>query len=115
MTEEQLRDAEASDVPPLPERLDGPMPNGIAHIAMLARFNQRNRDAMQKLLAARRNDLAMFGTSLNVLYEVATCHRKCWGGAHTMESMAGRVYNHACAAYSLVCIAYYDEALNLTR
>jgi hypothetical protein len=32
-----------------------------------------------------------------------------------MEFMAGRVYNLTCAAYSLISIAYYDEALNLTR
>jgi hypothetical protein len=93
----------------------GEVPTGLAHIDMLARINQRNRAVAQTLLQSHREDLDMFGRSLHVLYLAATCHRKCWGGGHVMEFMAGRVYNLACAAYSLICIAYYDEALNLTR
>jgi hypothetical protein len=36
-----------------------------------------------------------------------------WRPCHGI--LAARVDNHACAAYSLISIAYYDEALNLTR
>jgi hypothetical protein len=100
--------------PQQPE-LTGDVPTGLAHIDMLARFNQHNRKLAQSLLQAHRDDLDMLGRALHVLYLAATCHRKCWGGGHVMEFMAGRVYNLACAAYSLICIAYYDEALNLTR
>lgn len=91
------------------------VPTGLAHIDMLARSNQRNRELAQGLLQEHRDSLELLGRALHVLYLAATCHRKCWGGGHVMEFMAGRVYNLACAAYSLICIAYYDEALNLTR
>lgn len=82
---------------------------------MLSMFNQRNRGLTQELLQSHRDKLSLLGDSLHVLYLAATCHRKCWGGGHQMEYMAGRVYNNACAAYSLICIGYYDEALNLVR
>jgi hypothetical protein len=99
------------------QRQDPPpeVPTGLAHIDMIARFNQRNRALAQSLLQEHRDDLGLLGRALHVLYLAATCHRKCWGGGHVMEFMAGRVYNLGCAAYSLICIAYYDEALNLTR
>jgi hypothetical protein len=98
-----------------PQAPHGEIPTGLAHIDMIARFNQRNRALAQSLLQSHRDDLALLGRALHVLYLAATCHRKCWGGGHVMEFMAGRVYNLACAAYSLICNAYYDEALNLTR
>lgn len=93
----------------------GSVPTGLAHIDMIARINQRNRVLAQSLLQTHRKDLDLLGRALHVLYLAATCHRKCWGGGHVMEFMAARVYNLTCAAYSLICIAYYDEALNLTR
>ena len=72
------------------------VPTGLAHIDMLARFNRRNRQLAQSLLQGHRDELDMLGRSLHVLYLVATCHRKCWGGGHVMEFMAGRVYtSHA--------------------
>ena len=91
------------------------VPTGLAHIDMIARFNQHNRALAQSRLQEHRDALELLGRALHVLYLAANCHRKCWGGGHVMEFMAGRVYNLACAAYSLICIAYYDEALNLTR
>jgi hypothetical protein len=93
----------------------GEVPTGLAHIDMISRFNQRNRAQAQSMLQAHRDDLELLGRALHVLYLAATCHRNCWGGGHVMEFMAGRVYNLTCAAYSLISIAYYDEALNLTR
>jgi hypothetical protein len=98
-----------------PQAPQGEVPTGLAHIDMIARFNQRNRALAQSLLQSHRDDLELLGRALHVLYLAATCHRKCWGGGHVMEFMAGRVYNLTCGAYSLICIAYYDEALNLTR
>jgi hypothetical protein len=82
---------------------------------MIARFNHANRGISQSLLETHRPELKLLGSSLHVLYLAATCHRKCWGGGHVMEFMAGRVYNLTCAAYSLICIAYYDESLSLIR
>jgi len=57
----------------------------------------------------------IIGTSLNALYQAATCHRKCHGGAHVLESLCGRAYNLSCAAYDLTNFGLYDEALNLIR
>ena len=57
----------------------------------------------------------MIGTALSALYQAATCHRKCHGGSHVLEALAGRVYNLACSAYSLITQGFYDEALNLIR
>lgn len=91
------------------------IPTGLAHIGMIVRMNQSNRASAQSLLQTHREELDLLGRALHVLYLAATCHRKCWGGGHVMEFMGGRVYNLACAAYSLICIAFYDEALNLTR
>jgi len=93
-----MHEAPASD-PPLE------VPTGLAHIDMLARFNQRNRELVQGALQEHRDALELLGRALHVLYLAATCHRKCWGGGHVMEFKAGRVYNLACAAYSLICIA----------
>jgi hypothetical protein len=44
------------------------------------------------MLSAEREVL---GTSLSALYQVATCHRKCFGGGHVLESLSGRIYNLA--------------------
>lgn len=91
------------------------VPTGLAHIAMIVRINQHNRSSAQSFLKSHQTDLDLLGQALHVLYLAATCHRECWGGGHVMEFMAARVYNLACSAYSLICIGYYDEALNLTR
>src|SRR5258708_6593527 len=57
----------------------------------------------------------LIGTALSVLYQAATCHRKCHGGPHILESLCGRMYNLAVGAYLLAQRGLYDEALNLTR
>jgi len=52
---------------------------------------------------------------MNVLYQAATCHRKCHGGQHTFERLLGRAYNLSCGAYHLTIFGLYDEALSLIR
>lgn len=52
---------------------------------------------------------------MSVLYQAGTCHRKCHGGAHVLESLCGRAYNLTAAATQLASTGYYDEALNLAR
>lgn len=57
----------------------------------------------------------LMGTTLSILYQAATCHRKCHGGGHVLESLCGRMYNLGVAAYRLSLYGLYDEALNLCR
>ena len=66
-------------------------------------------------LRKHSSDLSLVGVCLSILYQAATCHRKCHGGNHVLESLCGRTYNLAAAALELTFSGYYDEALNLTR
>jgi hypothetical protein len=91
------------------------IPSALDHIKMLSRINRVNRTASEKILQAHADDLRILGTALNAIYQAATCHRKCWNTGHVLEMMGARIYNLACAAYSLISIGFYDEALNLTR
>ena len=92
------------------------IPTGAAHLELLdlgARYAfQQGQTALQEKEA---ENLQFIGVCLNVLYQAATCHRKCHGGGHVLESLCGRAYNLAAAAYQLTKIGYYDEALNLVR
>jgi hypothetical protein len=91
------------------------IPNQLDHIAMISRINRRNRQESEPLLKKHEGELRLFGVALNAIYQAATCHRKCWGPPHVLEMIGARIYNLACAAYSLISIGYYDEAMNLTR
>ena len=91
------------------------IPPGIKHITILSRINSKNRRESESLLRKQEKDLRVLGNSLSALYAAATCCRKCWGGDHLLEGLAARVYNLACASYSLISIGYYDEALCLVR
>ncbi len=82
---------------------------------MISRINRANRKASEPLLHNHIQDLKILGTALNAIYQAASCYRKCWGTGHVLEVIGARIYNLACAAYSLISIGYYDEALNLTR
>lgn len=92
-----------------------PVPRELEHLKMIAVINQKNRTISNKHLKSHESDLRVLGTSLSVLFEAATCHRKCYGGDHVLEGIAARTYNLACSAYSLISIGFYDEALNLVR
>ena len=60
-------------------------------------------------------ELQLLGTSLSLLHQVSTCHGKCRGGDHILESLAGRSYNLGAAALALTHLGYYDESLSLVR
>jgi hypothetical protein len=91
------------------------IPSGLDHLKMLAVLSEGTRQESEPKLKEYARDLRVIGTSLSALYLAATCHRKCHGGPHILESLTGRAYNLGCGAYILICRAFYDEALNLVR
>ena len=91
------------------------IPSGINHLKMLADLEAITLRESLNNLAALEADRQMIGTSMSVLYQAATCHRKCHEGPHILEALCGRMYNLAVAAYLLALRGLYDEALNLTR
>ena len=91
------------------------VPPGLSHVALISRINAKNRKESDAYLRRQEPDLRVLGSSLSALYLAATCHRKCWGGDHILEALAARIYNLACASYSLISIGFYDESLSLVR
>jgi hypothetical protein len=89
------------------------VPNGLDHIALLEKVGRMTAAQTMPLLA--RAELEAVGVSLNVLYQAATCHRQCHGGNHMLERLCGRAYNLGCAAFHLLMLGFYDEALGLIR
>jgi hypothetical protein len=91
------------------------IPNRLDHIRIIAANAQRIRQQTEPNLINYEGELTLLGACFNSLYQAATCHRKCWGGNHVLESLAARSYNLGCASYTLICTGLYDEALNLVR
>ena len=92
------------------------IPNGAEHMAFIMRASMYTLGETAKHSDLKSQDQReMIGTCLNALYQAATCHRQCHGGAHLLERLCGRAYNLACGAYNLSVIGLYDEALNLIR
>ena len=92
------------------------IPNGVAHVQLLDTGALYTLKAGGEALAEKeKGNLEFIGVCLSVLYQAATCHRKCHGGGHVLEALCGRAYNLAAAAIHLSKIGYYDEALNLVR
>src|SRR6266446_3806804 len=89
------------------------VPTGVEHLRMLALLRVNTKKASEAKLQDHSVDF--IGSCLAALYEAATCHRKCHGGGHVLESLCGRAYNLGAAAYELISAGYYDEALNLIR
>ncbi len=91
------------------------LPTGTHHLDMVMKganvVAAESIEHFKEFEASRR----IVGTCLNVLYQAATCHRKCHGGGHLLESLCGRAYNLGTAAYNLTVLGLYDEALNLIR
>jgi hypothetical protein len=91
------------------------IPTGLEHLALLrAGAAYAARQTAEHLEDLKINN-DLIGTAMNVLYQAATCHRKCHGGAHIFERLLGRAYNLSCGAYHLTIFGLYDEALNLIR
>jgi hypothetical protein len=91
------------------------IPTGLEHIKLIGKMGDKNRLITSKIIAAHKEELELLGISLSMIYQVSTCHRKCFGGSHVLEGLAGRFYNLACSSYFLTCRGLYDEALNLVR
>ena len=91
------------------------VPTGLAHIDMNIRLGEHMREQSAEHLVKYEHELKVLGTALSIIYQFATCHRKCFGGPHTIEAIAARVYNLAWSSYILICRGFYDEALNLVR
>jgi hypothetical protein len=92
-----------------------PIPNGLDHMIMVrngsAYVENKTMEHLDEFKA--RNEI--IGTSMNTIYQAATCHRGCHGGGHIFESLLGRAYNLGCSAYNLTLFGLYDEALSLIR
>lgn len=91
------------------------IPSGLAHLEILADLEAITYSKSKENLAEAVTDRQLIGTGLSALYQAATCHRKCHGGPHILESLCGRMYNLAVSAYALALRGLYDEALNLIR
>ena len=95
------------------DRVD--VPSGVRHLKLVATLEAATHAESSKHLSALEADCRLIGTALSVLYQAATCHRKCHGGPHIFESLCGRLYNLGASAYILAQRGFYDEALNLIR
>ena len=74
------------------------IPTGLEYIKMIASFGEEiSRDSVP-YLANHKDDLDVLGTALSIFYITATCHRKCQGGSHVLESLVARAYNLALSA-----------------
>jgi hypothetical protein len=91
------------------------IPSGAEHLDGVVRASLIVRQQSAQDFASLATERELLGTSLSALYQAATCHRKCFGGGHVLESLSGRMYNLAVSAYQLALNGFYDEALNLTR
>ncbi len=91
------------------------IPSGLKHVMMIDNRGEQNRIASVSLLGEHKGRFIVLGISLSIIYQIATCHRQCFGGDHVVESLCGRAYNLACSAYVLMCRGLYDEALGLIR
>lgn len=91
------------------------IPIGLAHLNNLHKASAMTQRVTRLRSGKQNDDLRMIGTSLSVFYQAATCHRKCHGGPHILESLTGRVYNLTSAAYNLIIVGFYDESFILIR
>ena len=91
------------------------VPSGIEHLTLIERGSTLAERMSADVAHENECDRELIGTSLNALYQAATCHRKCHGGPHILEALCGRLYNLGSSAYLLANRGFYDESLNLVR
>jgi hypothetical protein len=91
------------------------LPNGDAHVRALMAAEAGVRLVTTQYMPDYYLEFELIGTSLNVLYQAATCERMCHGGGHFFEGLCGRAYNIGQAALNLAMSGLYDEALSLVR
>ena len=86
-----------------------PIPTGLDHSTLVRLGTVRVASETAQHLDEYKLNNEIIGTCLNVLYQAGTCHRKCHGGGHVLESLCGRAYNLSCGAYNLANCGLYDE------
>lgn len=91
------------------------IPIGREHLSKVFEMGDATMHASAEVLYESGVVLDLIGTSLSALYQAATCHRKCYGGPHILEALAGRSYNLGAGAYTLIVRGLYDEGMNLIR
>ena len=91
------------------------VPTGREHLELIEVIGDFNRQATNTKLTQYSRELDILGISLSIIYQVATCHKRCIGGPHVYERLMARAYNLACSGYYLIGRGLYDEALNLIR
>lgn len=91
------------------------VPSGREHLEMIELVGDLNQKASSIGLSQYGEELKILGISLSIIYQVATCHQRCFGGPHVYERLMARTYNLACSEYYLIGRGLYDEALNLNR
>jgi hypothetical protein len=91
------------------------VPSHLDHLIMMHRNGYATQLQSWKEAESETKEAELFGVCMCALYQASTCHRKCHGGGHLLESLVGRAYNLCAAAYSLILTGYYDEALSLVR
>lgn len=91
-------------------------PTGFAAVQVMECIREKNIELSNKVLEeSYKEELKLYGTSISALYHIATCAYGCRGGDHTFEYLAGRAFNLAGSAFTLIQQCYYDEALNQIR
>lgn len=89
---------------------------GKLFLAQLYRFEDQKLCTLDtELSKGSLEDFPILGTALSAIYQVATCYGSCRGGDHILEALAGRSFDLAASAISLVRLGYYDQALSLIR
>jgi hypothetical protein len=92
------------------------LPTAGQHLAWIIKAGYTMQYQSVKLLQEYKLECDAIGMSLNALYQVGTCYRGCRGSAgHVLERLCGRAYNLGCAAFHLLMVGLYDEALGLVR
>jgi hypothetical protein len=92
------------------------LPTGRQHLAWIIKAGYTMQYESVKLLKEYKPECDAIGVSLNALYQVGTCYRGCRdSGGHVLERLCGRAYNLGCAAFHLLMVGLYDEALGLVR
>jgi hypothetical protein len=91
------------------------IPTGVEYLNMVAALEEATHSRSARARKPSEPHYQLIGTALSALYQAATCHRKCHGGPHILESLCGRMYNLGIGAYVLAERGLYDEALNLIR
>jgi hypothetical protein len=91
------------------------LPTARQHLAQIIEAGYAIQYESVKLLKEYTPECESIGVSLDTLYQVGTCHRGCRGGGHVLERLCGRAYNLGSAAFHLLMVGFYDEALGLVR